>query len=135
MSINMAKRTLFTGGLGLGLSLLIPDSVLAQAQNDNSTYKGDVRHRMARATNLFKAPELYPNALAVMTDPPGGLWIAQQKLKGIQAERYHVPEQAGPDQVFLVDWNGKLLKTLSSGSEVTSGIAYGNKSLWIVANN
>lgn len=135
MSINMAKRTLFAGGLGLGASLLIPRPVLAQAQNDNPTYKGDVRHRMARATNVFKAPELYPNALAVMTDPPGGIWIAQQKLKGIQAERYHVPEQPGLDQVFLVDWNGKLLKTLSSGSEVTSGLAYGNKCLWIVANN
>jgi hypothetical protein len=135
MTLNFAKRDLLMGSLGLGAGLVLPRRVLAQARGPGSAQMQDVRHRMARAINLFKAPELYPNALAVMTDAPGGLWVAQQKLKGIQAQRYHVAEQPGPDQVFLLDWNGKLLKTLSSGSEVTSGLAYGDKCLWIVANN
>ena len=92
--------------------------------------------RAAHSTTLFKAPEMFPNALSVMTDAPYGLWIGQQKLKGIQADKYKLPEQPGPDQCFLVDWaDGKLKKTLTSGSEVTSGLAYGDKCLWVVANN
>jgi hypothetical protein len=137
MTMSIAKRDFLLGSLGIGAGLVIPKPVLAQAQGaaPESARLRDVPHRVARATNVFKAPELYPNALAVMTDAPGGLWVAQQKLKGIQAKRYNVPEQSGPDQVFLLDWNGKLLKTLSSGSEVTSGLAYGDKCLWVVANN
>jgi len=137
MTRRVARRDILVGSLGLGAGIVVPAQVLAQVQGRTSESQRipDVPHRLARATNLFKAPELYPNALAVMTDPPGGLWVAQQKLKGIQAERYHVQEQSGPDQVFLLDWTGKLLKTLSSGSEVTSGLAYGEHCLWVVANN
>ena len=137
MTLRVSRRHILIDTLGLSALVAVPAEVLAKAQGVATGDLGmrDVRHRAARATNVFKAPELYPNALAVMTDPPGGLWIAQQKLKGMQAQHYHVSEQPGPDQVFLLDWTGKLLKTLSSGSEVTSGVAYGDKCLWIVANN
>jgi len=135
MTMRIARRDLLMGSLGLGARLAASDVAMAQPRGAEGARLRDVRYRQARATNMFKAPEMYPNALAVMTDPPGGLWIAQQKLKGIQAEHYHVPEQAGPDQVFLVDWTGKVLKTLSSASEVTSGIAYGDGCVWVVANN
>jgi hypothetical protein len=142
MSI-VAKREFLMAGLGGGLvwssqalAQMAAPAPSAPAGTRGAGARGrDVPHRTAKVTNLFKSPEMFPNALAVMTDAPGGLWVAQQKLKGIQAERYHLPEQPGPDQVFLLDWNGKLLKTLSSESEVTSGIAYGDKCLWIVANN
>ncbi len=46
-----------------------------------------------------------------------------------------MPEQPGPDQVWLMDWNGKVLKTYSSPSEVTSALAVSDTSLYVIANN
>jgi hypothetical protein len=79
---------------------------------------------------------MYPNALAVMTDAPGGLWIGQQKASPNNARSYGVPEDTtGPDEAaWLVDWNGKLLKTLTTHSRNTSGLAYGNGCVWMGAN-
>src|SRR4051794_26042569 len=70
--------------------------------------------RVARTTKMFKSPGMYPNALAVMTDAPGGLWIGQQKANPSNARQYGVPEDpTGLDEAaWLVDWNGKLLKTV-----------------------
>jgi hypothetical protein len=146
---KISKRE-FLKNLGLGAGLAgLTFSSQAQAQQaappaaatagrggGRGRRKSDVPHRTATVTNVFKSPEMYPNALAAMTDPPYGLWVGQQKLKGVQADRDHVAEQPGLDQCFLLDWSdGHLKKTLSSGSEVTSGLAYGDKCLWVVANN
>src|SRR4051812_23736641 len=80
--------------------------------------RGDVPKRTAKTTKMFKSPGLYPNALAVMTDPPGGLWIGQQKANPSNARQYGVPEDAtGLDEAaWLVDWNGKLVKTVMTPS-------------------
>ena len=43
--------------------------------------RGAIPNKTAKTTRMFKAPGLYPNALAVMTDAPGGLWIGQQKSR------------------------------------------------------
>jgi hypothetical protein len=85
---------------------------------------------------MFKAPGLYPNALAVMTGSPGGLWIGQQKVTPQIGRAYNLPVDAdGNEAAWLVDWNGKLLKTLSTPSRNTSGIAYGDGCVWMGAND
>jgi hypothetical protein len=78
---------------------------------------------------------MYPNALAVMTDGPGGLWIGQQKVTAQSAQTYNLPVAQEPDEAaWLVDWNGKLLKTVKTQSRNTSGMAYGNNCVWMGAN-
>ena len=71
--------------------------------------------RKAKTTTLFKSPEGYPNAIAVM---PEGLWIGEQKT----------------DNAYLVDWNGKLLKTVKTESKNTSGMGVGGGYIWMGAN-
>jgi len=72
--------------------------------------------RKIKTTTLFKSPEGYPNGIAVA---PEGLWICEQKS----------------DNAVLVDWKGKLLKTLKSQSKNTSGIAYGDGCVWMAGNS
>ena len=73
---------------------------------------------------MFKSPGLYPNALAVMTDGAGGLWIGQQKVTAQNAVTYNLPLDPNRDEMaWLVDWNGKLLKTVTTNSRNTSGMA------------
>jgi hypothetical protein len=93
-------------------------------------------NRTATTKALFKSPGMYPNALAIMTDPPGGLWIGQQKANPSNARQYGVPlDDTGLDEAaWLVDWNGKLLKTLITHARNTSGLAYGNGCVWVAAN-
>jgi hypothetical protein len=70
-----------------------------------------------------------------MTDAPGGLWIGQQKITLGNAQSYHLPQATDPDEAaWLVDWNGKLLKTVTTHSRNTSGMAYGNGCIWMGAN-
>jgi len=72
--------------------------------------------RKIKTTTLFKSPEGYPNGIAVA---PEGLWICEQKS----------------DNAVLVDWKGKLLKTLKSQSKNTSGIACGDGCVWMAGNS
>ena len=68
--------------------------------------------RKARTTKLFKSPPGHPNGIAVA---PEGLWIGDQKLSGAQAAAYHLPEPKDlSESAWLVDWNGKLLKTVTT---------------------
>jgi hypothetical protein len=87
---------------------------------------------MAKTTKLFKSPPGYPNGIAAT---PEGLWIAEQKLSGAQAAAYDLPQ---PDSLteaaWLADWNGKLLKTVTTPSRNTSGMAVGGGYVWMVAN-
>ena len=97
--------------------------------------RGAVPNRTAKTTRLFKSPGMYPNALAVMTDAPGGLWIGQQKVSTQSAKTYNLPFDADLDEAaWLVDWNGKLLKTVKTQSRNTSGMAYGGGFVWMGAN-
>src|SRR6187200_1612655 len=78
----------------------------------------------AKTTRMFKSPGVYPNALAVMTDGPGGLWIGQQKVTAQNAQTYNLPLETNRDEsAWLVDWNGKLVKTVETHSRNTSGMA------------
>jgi len=97
--------------------------------------RGAAPARSAKTTRMFKSPGMYPNALAVMTDGAGGLWIGQQKVTGQSAITYGVPAEKDPDEAaWLVDWNGKLVKTVNTHSRNTSGIAYGAGCVWMGAN-
>jgi hypothetical protein len=87
---------------------------------------------MAKTTKLFKSPQGFPNGIAVT---PEGLWIGEQKLSGAQAAAYHLPEPKSlAEDAWLVDWNGKLLKTVTTPSRNTSGMAVGGGYVWMVAN-
>src|SRR5689334_2225774 len=137
------KRRAF---LATGLAASVGSAVAALAQQGAATPdragrggggrgRGPAPARTAKTTRMFKSPGLYPNALAVMTDGAGGLWIGQQKVTGQSAVTYGVPAEKDPDEAaWLVDWNGKLLKTITTHSRNTSGIAYGAGCVWMGAN-
>ncbi len=122
----MERRAFLSSGVAVGVAL---------ASGAQARQRGAVPTRTARTTKLFASPGLYPNALAVMTDAPGGLWIGQQKVSAQSAQTYQLPADADPDEsAWLVDWNGKLLRTVTTRSRNTSGMAYGNGCVWMGAN-
>src|SRR5436190_14603086 len=126
--MSMKRREFLAAGLGLNVA-----SAVALAQQGGATPdraggggRSGVPTRSAKTTKLFKSPGMYPNALAVMTDAPGGLWIGQQKITASNAKTYNLPVLPDPNEAaWLVDWNGKLLKTGTTPSRNTSGMAYG----------
>jgi len=93
--------------------------------------RASIPHRQATTRVLFKAPPGLPNALAAT---PEGLWIGEQKMSGLLAKQYNVPEPSDlREAAWLVDWNGKLLKTVMTKSRNTSGMAVGGGYLWMGA--
>jgi hypothetical protein len=134
-NMHIEKRMLLKTALAAAGVAAIGNA-FAQGQHKPAAAPGPQRraipHGMAKTTKLFKSPPGFPNALAVA---PEGLWIGQQKLSGEAARSYHLPEP--PDlheAAWLMDWNGKLLKTVSTNSRNTSGMAYGNGCVWMMAN-
>lgn len=71
--------------------------------------------RAAKVVKLFRSPDGHPNALETARE---GFWIGEQLT----------------DRAHLVDWKGKLLRTVETESSNTSGIAYGGGFLWMGAN-
>ena len=130
--MSMKRRDLLAAGLALNFSPL----AIALAQQGGATPgRGATPTRSAKTTRMFKSPGLYPNALAVMTDGPGGLWIGQQKVTPQNAPTYNLPLEPDRDEMaWLVDWNGKLLKSIPTHSRNTSGMAYGDGCVWMGAN-
>src|ERR1700674_1956385 len=100
---DMKTRREFMGSLGGGLlgaglagaHTLPPGQAASGQAGAGGQGASSVKTRKAKTTTLFKSPEGYPNALAVA---PEGLWIGEQKT----------------DHACLVDWNGKLLKTVKT---------------------
>ncbi len=118
----MTKRDFFAAGIGAGLA----GAAFAQQGG------GRVSTRKAKTTKLFKAPPGFPNGLAATAE---GLWIAEQKLSGTQAESYRLPEPRSlTEQAWLVDWNGKVVKSVTTSSRNTSGLAVGGGYVWMIAN-
>ena len=119
----MTKREFLASALGTGLALSRAQTAGAQRP---------AASRKVKTTKLFKSPVGFPNAIAVT---PEGLWIAEQKLSGATAASYGMPEPKSlSEQACLVDWNGKLLKTVTTSSRNTSGMAVGGGYVWMVAN-
>ena len=139
--MSMKRREFLAAGLGLHITSTA--IVLAQqggaapdraGRGGAGRGRGATPTRLAKTTRMFKSPGLYPNALAVMTDGSGGLWIGQQKVTAPNSP-YGVPPDPNPDEAaWLVDWNGKLLKTVHTHSRNTSGMAYGGGCVWMGAN-
>jgi hypothetical protein len=71
--------------------------------------------RRVKVVKLFKSPDGHPNGLEAS---PEGLWIGEQIT----------------DRAHLVDWTGRVLRSLETESSNTSGIAYGGGFLWMAAN-
>jgi hypothetical protein len=132
----MLKRELFTAGIGLGLGLAGAGSAFAQqaasAAPPQRRQRPEVKKRTATTKVLFKTPPGYPNALATA---PEGLWIGEQKLSDALARQYGVqPPTDLSEKAWLVDWNGKVLRTVVTQSRNTSGMAYGDGYVWMIAN-
>jgi len=120
-----STRRAFLGSVGVGVfgSRFVRAQSAAPAQ-----LPAPVPVRRIKSTVLFKSPEGYPNAIAVA---PDGLWIAEQKT----------------DNAHLVDWNGKVLKTVKTESKNTSGmgfpyavprahgVAVDGKAIWMVTGS
>jgi outer membrane protein assembly factor BamB len=74
-----------------------------------------------KTTLLFKAPGDRPNSLHTA---PEGIWIAEQ----------HLPSEGVRDRAILVDLNGRVLRTVTTGSWDTSGMGCGDGRIWMCAN-
>src|SRR5438477_10101346 len=112
----MTKREFLAAGIGAGLALKYGSAAFAQGGK-----KPPVRN--AKATKLVKSPPGFPNAISVTSE---GLWIGEQKMSGDQAKAYNLPEPKSLEEcAWLVDWSGKLLKTVVTPSRNTSGMAVG----------
>src|SRR5687767_5365948 len=115
--MSMKRREFLAAGLALNFSsaaiALAQQGGAAPAPAGGGRGRGAVPRKMAKTTRMFKSPGMYPNALAVMTDAPGGLWIGQQKITAANSKTYNLPVLPDPDEAaWLVDWNGKLVKTV-----------------------
>lgn len=128
----LGKRAFLKAGLGLGASLGAT-AALAQIEQPmpgrkpgtdmlgrslaNPPPKKKIPNRMAKTTKLWMTPSGYPNCIA--TDPDGkGFWIAEQRHDG------------RPEAVWLVDFNGKLLKTIHQGTRDCTGMTVGGGYIW-----
>ena len=118
------RREFIGSGLGVGLLGASPASAQQpQAPQGKSAFLGEAGRRPAppvpvrkgKITKLFKSPEGYPNAMAVA---PQGWWIGEQKS----------------NNACLVDWDGRLLKTVKTEAKNTSGMALGGGYIWMAAN-
>ena len=129
----MDKRQFLATGvhLGLGLGLGGTSAALAQAGRpagvddlgrgpQASEPKKAIPTRKAKTTKLFLTPPGWPNAIAV--DPAKGFWVQEQRHDGNR------------EKAWLLDWNGKLLNTVVTNCQNTSGMAYGDGCVWSGAN-
>jgi hypothetical protein len=133
----MTKRDFLKTGFGTGVAMAGSGAAFAQqpvmaARKDAPPGGKPSTTRKAKTTKLFKCPPGYPNGIAVTSE---GLWIAEQKLSGQQAIAYKLTEPKDlTENAWLVDWNGKVLKTVKTPSRNTSGMAVGGGYVWMVAN-
>ncbi len=90
---NLSKRQFLAAiaaGVGLASNALAqePAAVARKTDPDPSSPNRRTPSRRARTTKLFKAPDGFPNAIAVTDE---GLWIAEQKETGQAAAQYRLP--------------------------------------------
>jgi hypothetical protein len=65
---------------------------------------------------------------------PEGLWIGEQKMSGPLSKQYDMPEPTDlHEAAWLVDWSGKLIKTVMTEARNTSGMAVGGGYIWMCA--
>ena len=81
-----------------------------------------VPKRVAKTTKLFLTPPGWPNAIDIDHDQQRGFCVQEQR------------HDRKPEASWLVDWKGKLLHTVVTHCEDTSGMCYGNGFVWSGAN-
>ena len=142
--MSMKRREFLAAGLGLNIAA----ATVAFAQEapgraggargaggGGGQGRGAVAKGMAKTTRMFKAPGQFPNGVAVMSDAPGGLSIGQQKITAANSKNYNLPVLPDADEAaWLVDWNGKLIKTVMTPCRNCSGTGYGGGHVWMAAN-
>jgi hypothetical protein len=133
MDSFMKKREFLAASVSLAALGLVGSDALAQSEHEAAVgvhavhARRQIPRRKAKTTVLFKTPSMgtgnwaagWPNALAIA---PEGLWIGEQRHDG------------KTEAAWLMDWSGKLLKTVTTQSKDTSGIAYGDGYIWMGAN-
>jgi hypothetical protein len=124
--MTIKKRDFLAASIGLGAGLGLIGNALAQTEHEAGPGRRQIPRRKAKTTPLFKAPTTsgggpagWPNSIALA---PEGVWVGEQRHDG------------KPEAAWLMDWNGKLLKTVMTQSKDTSGIAYGGGYIWMGAN-
>lgn len=132
MTAKVTKRRFLQAGIAslLGGSFAVIGR-LAAAQRPPS--KRRTRSRLVTTTVLYRSPATFPNALAGCKE---GLWVGEQKLSGDLAKLYGVPEPDDlSERAWLLDWEtGEVLRSVETESRNTSGMAYGDGCIWMVAN-
>jgi streptogramin lyase len=131
----MNKRQFLAAGATAAAGLVLSGSAIPVVAQQAAGGSGRAAQsvRQVKTTPVFKCPRGFPNGMAAS---PEGLWVGEQKLTGDQAARYGVPV---PDDLlenaWLLDWNtGEVLKTIRTECRNTSGMAYGEGYIWMVAN-
>ena len=130
-----SKREFVTGTLAATLATTAASAqsmMMAAKPKPAAAAPKKIAHGMVKTTKLFKAPPGFVQCA----------WRWRRKACGLASRnsparrrRYHLPDP--PDlheAAWLVDWNGKLLKTVTTNSRNTSGMAYGNGCVWMMAN-
>jgi hypothetical protein len=123
----MDKRQFLATGLGVGFGVSAafaqaskPAGVDDLGRGAQPEPKRVIPTRKAKTTKLFLTPPGWPNAIAV--DPAKGFWVQEQRHDGNR------------EKAWLLDWNGKLLNTVVTNSQNTSGMTYGDGCIWSGAN-
>ena len=138
---SMNKRDFLAASIGAGLGLGAAGKAIAQraagpgvegGTSAGGPGRSGIPSRKAKTTKLFKSPEGFPNAVSVT---PEGLWIGEQKLSGQAAIQYKMAEPKDlTEHAWLVDWNGKVQKTVGTQCRNMSGMAVGGGYVWMCAN-
>jgi hypothetical protein len=118
---------LLAAGLGLALTGTLARNAFAAAGPDlTRDLRGNQRvpHRRARVVRMFKTPDGFPNGIR---SAPEGFWVAEQRT-------LTDPPSGKTNNIYLMDMNGRVLRTLKNEGANISGLGYGGGSLW-VANN
>ena len=123
----MDKRQ-FLAGIGMGAGLAAGAALAQPKQGVDELGRGaegpaprKIPTRKAKTTPLFLTPAGWPNGIAV--DPANGFWVQEQRHDG------------APEKAWLLDFKtGKVLKTVTTNSQNTSGMTFGDGCVWSGAN-
>lgn len=135
MSKVVTKRDFLAGSLAAFSVLAISSSGCTSSRAVGAYQPGAVSGaRRARTEPVFRCPKGFPNGMAKCER---GIWVGEQKLLGEQALSYNIPEpDDATEHAWLLDWRtGNVLDTVRTQSRNTSGLAYGDGYIWMMANS
>jgi hypothetical protein len=130
MTVLIGKRQFLAAAAGAGMGAGL-GGALAQTRSPGADELGRVQGaapprrviptRKAKTVPMFLTPPGWPNAIAV--EPGKGFWVQEQRHDG---ER---------EKAWLLDFKtGKVLHTVVTNSQNTSGMTWGDGCIWSGAN-